>query len=86
MYGDLYSLSSLMRTTDYSGWRGGAMNGRLKMRKERERGGEGGRHGVKDQASMMLLKRQGFISQTAMQQLSHEIFHFSQPLLPFFSC
>lgn len=59
------------------------------MRKERERGG-GRRHGVKEQASMMSLKPQGFISQTAMQQLSREIVkHFTlgffiSPHLSFF--
>lgn len=71
------ALSALRKKTDNSGWKGGAMDGRQRMRKERERGG-GRKHGVKEQASMMSLKPQGFISQTAMQQLSREIVkHFT---------
>lgn len=77
-YGDLHSSSSLKKKTDSSGWKGGAMDGKLRMGKERKRGGGRRRHGVKEQASMMSLKHQGFISQTAMQQLSHEIVkHFT---------
>lgn len=47
------ALFSLRRKTDNSGWKGGAMDGRLSMGKERERGGGGRRHGVKEQASVI---------------------------------
>lgn len=37
MYDVLYSLSALRKKTENCGWKGGEMDGRQRMRKERER-------------------------------------------------